>query len=271
MIYFARTVLNILLPPSGLLIMLIVGALLLKTRFKKSGKTFVVISVALLYFFSTGLGSGFLLEPLENDYPPFQQNHNPVDAIVVLTSGAKDLSGIGLGIVPDPISLQHLTHGIKLFNEMDSVPLIISGGRASPEKPYLSFGKALGNEALQLGISEDNLIIEDDSKNTYEGALKVFELLKGKKKIILVTSAYHMGRSVMLFKKAGFDVIPAPTNHYLGMNVEKLENILYSFIPNAFSLYLSSIALYEYSCKSWYMLMDFISNLIKTSGLNHFK
>jgi len=254
MIYFARTVLDILLPPSGLLIMLILGALLLKTRFKKSGKTFVVISIASLYFLSTGLFSSFLLEPLENDYPPLQQNHNPVDAIVVLTSGAKDLTNIGLGIVPDSTSLENLTHGIKVFIEMGNVPFIISGGRADPEKPYLSIGKALGNEAMQLGISEDNLIIEDDSKTTYEGALKVFELLKGKKKILLVTSAYHMGRSVMLFKKAGFDVIPSPTN----FNVGKSDTTFYSFIPNAFSLYMSSMALYEYSCRSWYTLMDFL-------------
>lgn len=253
MIYFARTVLNILLPPSSPLIMVLAGWLLMRKGYKKCGRILVCSGFSILYLLSTGLVSNLLIKPLENDYRPYENNNSSVDAIVILTSGVRDLSHMGMDPAPDSTSLYHLVYGIKIYREMDGVPLIISGGRADQTKPDLSIGEALGNEAIKLGVAIDDLSVEDDSKNTYAGALNVYKMLKGKSRIVLITSAYHMGRSVMLYKRAGFEVAPAPTN-FIG---EKFKFTIHSFIPGAGSLGLSSRAIYEYLSRLWYKLKGF--------------
>ncbi len=65
-----------------------------------------------------------------------------------------------------------------------------------------------------LGVPRSAMWFEPDSRNTYESAVSCKTILqaKGIHRIILVTSASHMPRSVGLFEHQGFEVIPAPTD-----------------------------------------------------------
>lgn len=251
MIFFIqKTILYLLMPPSGPMLVILAGFLLTRTRYVKLGKIFMVSGSLILYLMSTSIASNVLIRPLENDYPPLQSlDMDNVSAVVVLTSGVKDLSHIGLTMRPDVSSIARLEYGIELYRRLRGVPFIISGGKADPAKPDLSIGKALGKVAAALGIPEDDLIIEDASINTYEGALQVSRIFKGNgRKIVLVTSAFHMGRAIGFFKKAGFDVIPASTD-YRG---EKMGLNLYSLIPSSGNLATSGTAVYEYLTRIWY-------------------
>jgi uncharacterized SAM-binding protein YcdF (DUF218 family) len=92
---------------------------------------------------------------------------------------------------------------------------------------------------------------EDTSDNTFENARNSYQLLQktGIKRIYLVTHAWHMPRSVMVFQAAGFDVVPAPTaftTHY--------QTNLLSFIPDAESLDDSRIFMHELIGLLWYRL-----------------
>jgi len=231
-----------------MLILILLGVLLLRGRHRKLGRVLLFCGFFSLYFISTAFVSNLLIAPLERNHPPLQKIVK-TDAIVVLTAGIRDLSHIGLGYYPDPSSLDRLLYGYQVYRSLEGVPLVISGGRADPTKPDISIGKTLGSAALAMGMPKRDLVIEDDSVNTYEGALNVRRLLKVKK-VILVTSASHMARSVRLYRKAGFDVIPAPTDFMGGP--ESLN--LYSFIPTAGSMAVSSTALYEYLSTGWYLI-----------------
>lgn len=214
----------------------------------------IVFGLLSLYLLSTDLVANLLIRPLENNYPPLQEKVK-ADVIVILTAGLSDLSYHGLEHRPDSSSLERLVEGYQIYKQLSGVPVIISGGRADPTKPNISIGESLGRTAIALGIPKNNLLVEDDSVNTYEGALRVSAILKGKgQRVVLVTSASHMARSVRLYKKVGFDVIPAPTN-FIG---EPISLNLYSFIPTAGSLTNSSTALYEYLSTLWYILRDVI-------------
>jgi len=132
---------------------------------------------------------------------------------------------------------------MALFREYPELPLVICGGSGNPARPDLSEAKALARMAVAAGIPEQSIIIEDRSFNTREGAVEVSKLLDGSNgKILLVTSAWHMARSVRFFTEAGFSVIPAPTDYRGGT----IEISLYSLIPSAESLRTSSTACYEY-------------------------
>jgi uncharacterized SAM-binding protein YcdF (DUF218 family) len=78
---------------------------------------------------------------------------------------------------------------------------------------------------LELGVPPERIIIEDKSRNTDENARFTFALLHPKpgQHYLLVTSAYHMPRTVGLFRKAGFDVVPYPVDYRTRGNWADLE------------------------------------------------
>jgi uncharacterized SAM-binding protein YcdF (DUF218 family) len=254
MMFVARIVLYVLLPPASLMIMVLAGAVLIKTKYQRAGKGLVITGITLLYLLSTNLVSNLLISPLESDYAPLKGPVADARAVVVLTSGIQDLSHLGLGVVSDSSSLRRLVYGIKIYKKNSGMKLIIVGGRADPVRPQVSFGRVLGDEALELGVSEDDLLIEEESKNTYEGALNLSDNFNDSegRRVVIVTSAFHMPRSVKLYRKAGFDVIPAPTDFkgsrfIFGLNL---------FVPSAEGVGRSSVAIYEYISSSWYIIRE---------------
>lgn len=250
--FFARIVLSLLLPPASLFIAILVGALLMRTRHKKTGRVLVIAGIVVLYLLSTGPVSNLLIRPLENDYPPLKDRTTDAAAVVVLTSGIKDLSHLGLGAVAGSGSLGRLAEGIKIYKENEGMQYIVVGGMGDPVRPTVSFGLVLGREAVSLGVAGEDLLVEDKSMNTYEGAMNLSEILKHRdnRKIVLVTSAFHMPRSVGFYREAGFDVVPAPTD-FMGDSVVFGFNLM---VPSAGALGRSSTAMYEYISSSWYVL-----------------
>ncbi|MCX5716843.1 MAG: YdcF family protein [Nitrospirae bacterium] len=67
---------------------------------------------------------------------------------------------------------------------------------------------------IDLGVPSDKIIMEDKSRDTIENAKYTMEICKklNYKKPILATSACHMKRAIMSFRKIGIDVFPKPAN-----------------------------------------------------------
>jgi len=105
-----------------------------------------------------------------------------------------------------------------------------------------------------IGIPDEALWLQPRSQNTYEDALYSGEILraKGIQKIILVTSAQHMPRSVALFEHQGFEVIPAPTDYTVTeSNWQDLwqpnpASQIINLLPTADNLGLTTSSLKEY-------------------------
>jgi uncharacterized SAM-binding protein YcdF (DUF218 family) len=93
--------------------------------------------------------------------------------------------------------------------------------------------------------------IEDRSTTTAENAARSFAILQptGHTRIALVTSASHMPRAERAFRKAGFDVIPAPTAYS-----SRRESKLADWLPSAEGLYATRVALWELLGMMWYQL-----------------
>jgi uncharacterized SAM-binding protein YcdF (DUF218 family) len=94
-------------------------------------------------------------------------------------------------------------------------------------------------------------LIEDLSNNTYENAKLTSLILKYKDldKIVLVTHAWHLSRSVQLFESEGLDVLPAPTAFVL----QDVKGI-YSLIPEAGAMSASNLAIHEFLGKYFFSL-----------------
>jgi len=92
---------------------------------------------------------------------------------------------------------------IELYNSQWSNKVVFSGGIFDPS--YGSFpSEYIIPELIKSGISEENIIIEDNSLNTRDQAFAIMKLCKEKiwKRIILVASHYHQYRAYLTFLKA---------------------------------------------------------------------
>jgi len=98
------------------------------------------------------------------------------------------------------------------------------------------------------------MVLQTKSQNTYEDAVFSSEILKEKgiNRILLVTSALHMPRSVALFEKQGLEVIPAPTDFTITEDgwqqtfSPNTETLLTNILPNSSSLGLTTNVIKEY-------------------------
>jgi uncharacterized SAM-binding protein YcdF (DUF218 family) len=104
---------------------------------------------------------------------------------------------------------------VNLYQQKRIKRIILSGGsssvtgRTKPEADYVL--PILKN----YGIPDSSVIKESKSRNTHENALNTAKILKEKHiegPILLVTSSFHMRRSMGIFTKAGIDVRPYPVH-----------------------------------------------------------
>jgi uncharacterized SAM-binding protein YcdF (DUF218 family) len=105
-----------------------------------------------------------------------------------------------------------------------------------------------------LGVPADAIVLQSESRNTYEDGLYSYELLseRGINRILLVTSAMHMPRSVAIFENQGFEVIPAPTDYTVSQdNLDNLtwhnpEGLLIGMVPSSGNVGMTTNTIKEY-------------------------
>lgn len=237
--------------PPGVFVLLILalGVWLLLGR-KEKGSGWVTIALAcVLYIASTGAVSELLIRPLEGAYPPPEASSAcSADAVVVLGGGAVSSSPAeGGGPALNPESVGRLVYGVRLAGELP-LPLVVTGGRPFADESRPSWAEAAARVARELGIEDERLILEEESRTTWENARYVAEL--DIKNPILVTSAWHMPRSVYSFEEHGMSPIPAPTV-YRGDPVGPVPP---DFLPSASGLETTATALHEYVGLVYYVV-----------------
>ncbi|TXK72238.1 YdcF family protein [Paenibacillus sp. N3.4] len=243
MIYFIKIAYTLLFPPGIIFLLLLCIAFLLKQKKEHLGSFLILLTTAILYVCSIPYFSNFLLSSIEQRYQtPVQVSG---DVLVMLTGGAisepaDPLTG-GNGYLTSTTASRVLT--LAELYRVTKLPIILSGGQVFNDS---------GNESqialrhlLALGVPESAIQLDDTSLNTEENAQHTEAILKKKgwKQPILITSAFHMARSVKQFQKLNVRVIPYPTDF---ITQQKQDLTLNKFIPSAGSLSNTTIALKEY-------------------------
>lgn len=256
--FITNFIATFLLPPLNFLLVLALGILLLYRR-SKLAKPLILAGFGLLWIASTPYfaeGALHLLEaqttPLDIRHPNDQ--HQAADAIVILGGGtyfhAPEYAG--QDTIGDA-TLVRLRYGAKLQRETGN-PILVTGG------------KPLGNsiseaQQMRIALEQDFRVpvrwTEDESGNTLENAHHSFLILQqaGIHKIYLVTHAWHMPRSAEVFRRAGFEVVEAPTAFTTRYQIDLL-----AFLPRTESLRDSKIFVHEVIGLLWYRVKLAISN-----------
>lgn len=249
--YFTQFIQTLLLPPGSNFILALIG--LLVWRYKPFiGKILISIAFLSLWLLSTPFIAHQLIDGLQYQYPalsPGQLKEDKSASIVVLEAGL-NLQSPEYDMIPlvSEATLTRLRYGAFLYQKTKA-PILVSGN--NPIYPSINQTDYMAS-ALKEYFGVPTKWREDRGYNTALEGIFSTEILKkaGIKKIYLVTSAYHMPRSVHAFQNKGLIVIPAPT----GFMSSDTTLIVTALLPSTKELSVSVIALHEYIGLIWYKI-----------------
>lgn len=207
MTYVVAKIFWLLAKPSNVIVLLLgLGVVASWWRRWRTGTVLVTLgTLPLVVLAFLPLGT-WLLMPLENRFPPPEPLPREIDGIVVL-GGAEE---IGLTVARGQPSIddaaERLTTLIDLARRYPHAGLVFTGRKSATVARDFLAGQ---------GLDVERVVFEGRARDTYENARRAKALVtpKADERWLLVTSAYHMPRSVGVFRAAGWPVVPYPVDY----------------------------------------------------------
>jgi uncharacterized SAM-binding protein YcdF (DUF218 family) len=234
------------LPPASLLILMLLGAWLMRRR-PKLARRVVVLSVISLWVLSTNAFSVWLHNQFIPEYPLVTASDlkvKAVQAVVVLGGGV--VTGLPGGDQQlSKTSLERVRLGAQLARQ-SGLPLVFSGGTGWGAREKNISEADVAQKVLSDAFGLELKLKESTSRDTQENALNTWNLLTREKftSVALVTSSTHMPRASAEFTKAGFVV----TESAVGQPTVVSDPML-GLIPSASSLEVSQFVIRELLAK----------------------
>ena len=197
-----------------------VGALLILKRWRRLAVLMLwsgLVSLGLLGFQAV---PDALLRPLENRYPvPAAQSIGRHAGVIVLGGALEHpASFVAHGQVPLGEAAERMTVPVALLRQHPKLELVFSGGEGRLLATGVTEAELARAFYQQQGLDMSKVRLEDGSRNTRENAQQVARLLgdRCKEPWLLVTSAWHMPRSMAEFEAVGCKVTPYPVDFRTG-------------------------------------------------------
>lgn len=241
------------LPPGVFIAIILITVMFIIAGLKKTAVYSLLFTAVLLYLLSVEPVKDFLLLPLENKFSPFEISElNEEDVIVVLGGGMYDKSpaeDMKPSLSPD--SLKRTVYAFYLQKELN-LPVIATGGKVFQHSSTASSAEVMKSVIVKLGAEMNRIYTENKSKNTAQNAKFTAKIMEkyGWEHALLVTSAYHMPRSVLSFRSTGVSITAAPADY----KTDRSGYLWYSFMPQMSYLKDSWNALHEYAGLLYYSI-----------------
>ena len=241
MFFVKKFISSFLMPFPIFLILLGIGFYFWQRGNDRRAKQFFFSSLIWISLLSYPPFSSLLLSPLESTYSKVELSNTSAKYIHVLGCGHTTNPKLPLSSEIDLVSLARINEGASLYKAYPNMKLIFSAyGGGDP----VSNARKNSEMAVVLGVSPADIILLESPQDTQEEAIASKKIV-GDQPIILVTSASHMVRASALFRKAGVNVIPAPTD----FRIKKRDELLQ--FPSAQGLERSEAAFHEYIGLAW--------------------
>ena len=199
-------------PVSALVLVVSVGVALIFTRWARIGRWLSALAaLGLVVIVFTPVGTALLL-PLENRFPPPPVDLPAPTGIIVLGGGLEEAKSEARGQTILDSDGMRLIAGLQLARRYPKARLIFTGGSGSLDEHAPSEATGARQFWLDLGGNAAQMSFEGKSRNTWENAVFTRDLVQPKpgETWLLVTSAWHMPRSMGIFRRLGFKVIAYP-------------------------------------------------------------
>lgn len=253
MFFVVSKILVYLIYPLPVACLLLLGACWAWSRRPRLGRGLAISGLAILWLLSTPVAD-LLLLPLEASYPVVEEPTR-ADAVVVLT-GMVDAKAARGDQVKMGESADRILVGVELVRRNQADYLLIAGGSGDLFDQSISEARILHRFAIRLGVPADRILLDTTSRNTHENALHAKMLLQqaGLSNAILVTSAFHMPRSMGCFRKLGIHPQPYPVDFRSRWGAYDPL----SWVPDVSNLQRSTTAVREYVGLIMYRLLGYI-------------
>jgi uncharacterized SAM-binding protein YcdF (DUF218 family) len=251
MFLFLSKLLPLFLYPLGLACVLLVVALVMSWRRSRWVPLPVVLALIVLLLGSNSWVANSLVRSLEWQHIPVGKLPT-ADAIVLLGGATKsafpprpavDLSEEG----------DRVLYAAQLYREGKAPVVIASGGRIDWRGGGLAESSDMADILVNLGVPNSAILQDSKSLNTYQNAVNVRQIMqeRGIRRVLLVTSAMHMPRSLRIFQRQGIEAIPAPTDFLITQQEinepsSSPQATLLNLVPDADQLQNTTRALKEY-------------------------
>lgn len=219
----ASTVLSFFLSPFNWIIILLIASYFLKKRSLKNACKVTAVVIFIVF------GNQWLLN--------FYAKNWQAERVSI-----SNLPAVSCGIVPGGFaspdqkgdgyfnaSADRFIQVVKLYKLGKIKHILISGGNGKIEQESFREGAWVKRELITFGIPDSVIFVEDKSNNTADNAINAKNILnihQLQPPYLLITSAFHMPRASLIFKKSGLDIIPFPCNFSNGMDSFSISDLL---------------------------------------------
>ena len=218
--FYVAKIANYLLEPLYILsfFLLILIFLLLFTNFKKLTIFFAKFLLILFLFFGYTPFSNFLLNKIEDSIKPSKYPAQQLTGVIIL-GGSFDLEleSKERNEVLLNSAAERLTKALEIYKKNPRLLILFSGASNKVKLIGWSESDMAKKFFLEQGVRVDNLIFENQSRNTFENISYSKDIIKNNKGTWgLITSASHMPRSYFGFKKQGLILEPIIADYRTG-------------------------------------------------------
>lgn len=230
---------GLFISPLNWTLALMLVALLSKNPKRKKRMLFAAFIILIVF------SNKFLLEMYSRAWniDPVPLEKGKVYSAAIVLGGFTNETRFGTGFFND--HADRLVEAMRLKSTGKVASILISGGNERPNDGFVEAGY-VHLVLREMNFPDSVILVEDRSTNTVTNAKFTRQILDAKHlrgPYILVTSAFHMRRSMYIFKKNGMDVIPYPCDYIGGNNLMTLSDFI---VPNVNTLYDWSYYLKEF-------------------------
>lgn len=197
--------------------LMLLGLVLLTFKRTRGAAACIVVALAIaLVCGNPALASRWYAQH-ERTIRPLPPAAYPQSDVIIVLGGALspplpprqhfDLSG----------ATDRILHGVRLYDAGRAGAVLLTGGNVFPQPGVEPESYYMAELMRDWGVPASAILTEDRSRNTYENAIYSREVMtdKGFNSALLVTSALHMPRAIAVFRSAGIDATPAPTDYHI--------------------------------------------------------
>jgi uncharacterized SAM-binding protein YcdF (DUF218 family) len=246
---FVNLLKGLLLPPFAFVLTALAGFALWRRR-PRTARALIGASLALLWASSTPALDHLLRGWVEYAVPFEEKDAAGAEAIVILSGGlARRAPEFGGADTLNAGTLNRLRYGAILARKT-GLPVLVSGGVA-PGADTDTIEAEVLKAVLEKEFGVPARWTEPRSRDTFENALETAKLLRaeGISRIVLVTEAFHMRRSLQAFELTGMVVVPAPMNIGSGETITPRD-----FLPSPWGFGRTYLASHELIGRLWYAI-----------------